>query len=123
MYYPAEYHTQLQQPVRDTKQYPALDLREFNRLVWDGQDSTVTAHDRCNSSALRHNLALHLLQVCRQVYGEAALIPFIKNSFTTMVQDNISALRPFLATLVPAQIRAIAKFLLSVGGTYRLWLP
>jgi hypothetical protein len=69
----------------------------------------------CDYSSLRPHLALAFLQVCRQVYGEAALIPLTKNSFVAEVWYNFSPLPAFLATLVPVQFRSIAKLFMAVS--------
>lgn len=51
-------------------------------------------------------LHLGLLRVCKQVYGEAALLPYEMNVFTF---ENDWVMRRCLKTLRPAQKRAMAK--------------
>jgi hypothetical protein len=118
-YSPADYHPQTQQYLRDTKLYPALDLRE-QCLLFDEDGDT---HSDCFHSSLRPHLALHLLQICRQVYSEAALVPFAKNFFVVAVSYSRSPLRAFLATLVPVQVRAIAQLFMDSGVSYDQWSP
>jgi hypothetical protein len=116
---PADFQTPPQQPLRDTRRYPALDLREQDS-PFDEHDGT---HRECRRAPLRPHLPLHLLQVCRQIYGEAALIPFTKNSFACQIKIKGSPLRALLATLVPAQVRAIAQLIMTVGRCYGWWTP
>jgi hypothetical protein len=111
-FFPTDYHAPPQQPLRDTRQCPALDFKGQRTSV-ENQDST---HRDCRSMALRPHIALHLLQVCRQVYGEAALIPFTKNSFIVEVWYHACALRTLLATLIAAQVRSITKLFIAVGS-------
>jgi hypothetical protein len=88
--------------------------------IADTHDST---HRDCCGLALRLHLALHLLQTCRQIYGEAALIPFTQNTFVAEVWYSISPLRAFLATLVPAQVKSITNLLMAVARGYDLGSP
>ena len=52
-------------------------------------------------------LHLGLLRVCRQIYSEAALIPYATNSFTF---ENQWVMRRCFKTLRPTQKRAMANF-------------
>ena len=71
----------------------------FNRLV----EHEVIDH-RYEKALSLH---LGLLRVCRQVYGEAALLPYAMNTFTF---ENDWVLRRCFKTLRPTQKRAMTKF-------------
>jgi hypothetical protein len=57
-----------------------------------------------------------MLQVCRQIYHEAALKPFTEASFHIILVNKYCSpgLKKFLGTLVPAQARAIAHLRISL---------
>jgi hypothetical protein len=57
-----------------------------------------------------------MLQVCRQIYHEAALKPFTEASFHVIIPDRHcrSEMKLFLAMLVPTQARAIAHLRFSL---------
>jgi hypothetical protein len=56
-------------------------------------------------------IPVHLLQVCRQVYHEAALKPFTQPTFDFFVGNH--GINYFLAGLVPGQARAITHIRLN----------
>lgn len=56
------------------------------------------------------HLHLALLRSCSQIYMEAALIPFIKNTFTFANADLLSR---FTSSLIPAQGAAITSLIIS----------
>jgi hypothetical protein len=70
----------------------------FNRLAARGKN-----HHRYQEAQSLH---LGLLRVCRQVYGEAALLPYAMNIFSF---ENDWVMRRCLKTLRPAQKRAMGK--------------
>jgi hypothetical protein len=58
-------------------------------------------HQRCQ-------IPVHLLQVCRQTYHEAALKPFTQATFDFIIYSwRDHGAGPFLAALIPVQARAI----------------
>lgn len=71
-------------------------------------------------------MSLGFLQVCRQIYYEAALKPFSENLFSYTVYsgwDLKPGLRSFLEMLVPAQAKAITHLRINVEGLGFLNLP
>lgn len=53
-----------------------------------------------------------LMLVCRQIYQEAALIPFTSNTYTF---EGIACLKQFPQLLMPCQARALTHIVLVVG--------
>jgi len=79
-------------------------------------------HDDCSKPADDQNvrslkIPVHLLQVCRQIYHEAALKPFTEATFGVTLDGGKRAnpqFGRFLATLVPTQARAIAHLRICI---------
>lgn len=71
------------------------------------------------------DIHLDLLRVCRQIYQEAVLVPFASNRFVLGITEppESKRLEPFLARLVPAQVRAITHLIVDKGDTIRTWQP
>jgi hypothetical protein len=69
----------------------------------------------------RHvEIPVHLLQVCRQIYHEAALKPFSEPTFDFRAFDLVNPRREtFTKKLVPAQARAIAHMRARDGSIFR----
>lgn len=85
----------------------AMDIKASNQHKHPDYD---TFHRECCRYPLsRARLKLSLLRVCRQVYDEAALLPFKYNTFSI---ESFDALVPFLKSLVPSQARAIKSITL-----------
>jgi hypothetical protein len=90
----------------------------------DSSDQVVAEWMRredCRKPANYYNagsckIPVHMLLACRQIYHEAVLKPFTEASFHIIMIDSSckSQLRRFLATLVPAQARAIAHLRISL---------
>ena len=59
----------------------------------------------------RHTLHLGLLRVCRQIYGETALLPYALNEFAF---ENGWVRRKFWKETKPAQQRAIGKYKIGI---------
>ena len=75
-------------------------------------------HDKTRKPLTRWDIPLCLLQVCRQIYHEAALKPFSQTTFDVRSPDSYGV-RAFLGALVPTQARAINHLqLLYVHGIY-----
>ncbi|KAI7499415.1 hypothetical protein KC367_g4527 [Hortaea werneckii] len=94
-----------------------------SRDIKDLPDLFVYRHLKCKTSEYdngafgRHGLAL--LSVCRQIYNEAASIPFSENTFTFSSPTQMQRL---VASLTQDQQRAISNVtLLSTGGA-RNWV-
>jgi hypothetical protein len=80
-----------------------------------------TGHFRCTSSSTRkalthHDLPVHLLRVCRQIYHEAALKPFSEPTFILVELKEI-CMRALFEALVPTQIRAIKHLHFASRGS------
>lgn len=74
--------------------------------------------DDCSArqESVARNFSLPLLQVCRQVYHEAALKPFQQATFVYDFDEHCSrgeGLQAFMRALVPAQAKAITNLQLS----------
>lgn len=67
-------------------------------------------HDICHLEPFVRRLRLGLLRVCSQIYMEAALIPFIHNTFSFA---HAPLLPQFISSLVPAEATAITSLSLS----------
>ena len=65
----------------------------------------LARHERICHGRQEGSLHLGLLRVCRQVYGEAALLPYAMNVFTF---ENEWVMRKCLKRLRPTQKRAMA---------------
>jgi hypothetical protein len=66
-------------------------------------------------------IPVHLLQVCRQIYHEAALKPFSEPTFDFRTFDSVNPrLETFMKKLVPTQARAIARMRVRNGSMFRL---
>jgi hypothetical protein len=52
-------------------------------------------------------MPVHLLQVCRQIYHEAALKPFTEPTFAFTMSNTEHGMNSFLTALIPEQARAI----------------
>jgi hypothetical protein len=108
------------QRVCDLVRHPELDLSELSPHCAPGGDvkswSPLArgAHCRCvaPTSSIRSHLALQLLQVCRQIWSEAVLTPFLENIFAAAAGWQGGGLFSFLPSLIPAQIRAISHLVL-----------
>jgi len=119
---PVDDRNECRKHVYDREQYPRLNLSEIGLHFTivptrDGHEiikSDDHPHNQCmlQSSKVRLQLPLQFLQVCRQIYGEAVLIPFARNAFIASAEYRENGLRALLATLVPVQIRAIAHLVL-----------
>lgn len=72
-----------------------------------------TKHERCKHSEGRFK-ALSLFRTCRQVYQEAALLPFRLNSFSI---HRGGTLFEFLNGLIPSQQRAIRQITIVCTGS------
>lgn len=61
-------------------------------------------------------IGLGLLGTCRQLYHEAALMPFSKVSFATLARcpEFYSGVQRFVDALIPAQARAIARLRMTI---------
>jgi len=59
---------------------------------------------------------LQFLGVCRQIYQEAALIPFATNTFCF---HDIGSMRRFTKSLMPRHARAITSVILAISGYER----
>ena len=79
-------------------------------------------HSDCTSRFTRSMLGPRwwLLLVCRQIYQEAALIPFTSNTYTF---EGIACLKRFVQVLMPCQARALTRIVLVVGELDVLALP
>ena len=68
----------------------------------------------------RADIPLHMLQVCRQIYHEAVLKPFTQAAFHfTTSRLSGQDLQAFQGLLVPAQVKAIARFAaISAYGSF-----
>lgn len=80
-------------------------------------DSYWVRHKACGSRqklvrTADMQLATNILQVCREIHAEAALIPFQDNTFSF---SEMGAVEPFLREIVPAQARAIQAITLVSG--------
>lgn len=67
-------------------------------------------HEICRLEPLVLRLHLSLLRCCSQIYMEAALIPFIHNTFSFA---EGAVLPQFISSLVPAQATAITSLALN----------
>lgn len=66
-------------------------------------------------------MPLDVLRVSRQVYHEAALLPFASNKFALGLHrpgGNSKDVEPFVASLVPAQVRAITHLIVDRGNLF-----
>lgn len=64
-------------------------------------------------------MPLHIVRVSRQVYYEAALLPFASNEFVLGLHrpvGNSKDTEPFLASQVPAQVRATTHLIVDRGN-------
>ncbi|GAB7333785.1 hypothetical protein MBLNU13_g05304t2 [Cladosporium sp. NU13] len=61
-------------------------------------------------------IGLGLLDICRQLYNEAALKPFSQISFATLARcdDSYSGIQRFVDALIPTQARAIARLRITL---------
>jgi hypothetical protein len=90
-------------------------------LFADPSDRLSHSYEDCTSPLSRQKVGsrkipVHMLQVCRQIYHEAALKPFTEASFHIILVNKYCSpgLKKFLGTLVPAQARAIAHLRISL---------
>jgi len=90
-------------------------------LYDDGPDGRSSTYEDCRKPVGRQNVGscnipVHMLQVCRQMYHEAALKPFTEASFHIVLvsEECSSSLKRFRASLVPTQARAIAHLRFSL---------
>ncbi|PPJ55590.1 hypothetical protein CBER1_03744 [Cercospora berteroae] len=79
-----------------------------------GEEKEVTDCHTCCHDRQPDCLNLALLGVCRQVYDEAALLPYSTNEF--ILDTSHYAFSNFTSTLLPAQRKAITRIAL-VGDT------
>ena len=66
-------------------------------------------------------MPLDILRVSRQIYHEAALLPFASNKFALGLHrpgGNSKDIEPFVASLVPAQVRAITHLIVDRGNLF-----
>ncbi|TKA26682.1 hypothetical protein B0A50_04790 [Salinomyces thailandicus] len=87
------------------------------------QDLFVYRHLQCASSSKSDNnpfgrQGLSLLSVCRQIYNEAASIPFSTNTFTFSTPAQISQ---FTESLTPEQKHQLSNITLYSTGGARNW--
>lgn len=84
----------------------------------NGEDNVyLQRHSRCCVKALpRHGLAL--LLVCKQLYTEAALLPFQANNFTFGRPRDV---RSLVERLTPIQQRSIADVTLYDSNAGAVW--
>ena len=62
----------------------------------------------------RRTLHLGLIRVCRQIYGETALLPYALNEFAF---ENDWVRRKFWKETKPAQQRAVGKYKIGISYT------
>ncbi|GAB7359509.1 hypothetical protein MBLNU230_g6154t1 [Neophaeotheca triangularis] len=62
-------------------------------------------------------LSLALLHACRQIHQEAALLPFVDNTFSFPTDISVKA---FSMTLIREQARAVLSLTLCIVGTCRM---
>jgi hypothetical protein len=69
-----------------------------------------------------HDMPVHILQVCRQMYHEAALKPFTQPTFEFIITNDLvnRGMVSFLIHLVPVQARAIRHLHLECHSTFKL---
>lgn len=68
-------------------------------------------------------MPLDVIRVSRQVYHEAALLPFASNKFVLGLHrpgGNSKDIEPFVASLIPAQVRAITHLIVDRGNLFNL---
>ena len=68
---------------------------------------------KCQKRKPDDPMPVHLLQVCRQIYHEAALKPFSQPTFDFVAAVSDRGMNHFLTRLVPEQARAIGHLHLS----------
>ncbi|KAK5128789.1 hypothetical protein LTR85_000122 [Meristemomyces frigidus] len=90
--------------VSDTTEYEdATALKAETALTGS---SHATRHWDCHRA---HGFPLGVLQVCREIHQEAALLPYHANTF---VFATLRTLMSFLKKLIPAQARAVRRIAL-----------
>ena len=65
-------------------------------------------------------MPVHLLQVCRQIYHEAALKPFTEPTFAFTMSNNSHGMNSFLTALIPEHARAISHLHISYHNSFHL---
>jgi hypothetical protein len=65
-------------------------------------------------------MPVHLLQVCRQIYHEAALKPFTEPTFAFTMSNNSHGMNSFLTALIPEHARAISHLHISYYNSFHL---
>ncbi|KAK5134478.1 hypothetical protein LTR08_006395 [Meristemomyces frigidus] len=91
---------------------PEEEARERKRGTTPQQSPYYrAAHGGCTE-----RVSLSLLQVCRQIHQEAALLHYQENDFTFA---SFAHLSDFLRSLIPAQAKAIESIAVSDDGSYR----
>lgn len=72
----------------------------------------------------RINTPVHMLQVCRQIYHEAVLKPFIQTTFHFVTgRLGSRSATMFLEVLVPEQVRSIARLCVVSLDAYSMSRP
>jgi len=74
---------------------------------------------RCHMNKPRE-MPVHLLQVCRLIYHEAALKPFTEPTFAFTMSDGEHGMNSFLTALIPDQVRAISHLYIIFYYEFRL---
>jgi hypothetical protein len=97
-----------------SQKLPSRDWSDPVLVEWLQREDCRKPADRHNAGSCK--IPVHMLQVCRQIYHEAVLKPFIEASFHIVMIDRSckAQLKRFLATLVPTQARAIAHLRISL---------
>lgn len=86
------------------------------------ENSFALRHSQCFGAVDDENrdlnrLHLGVLQVCRQIHKEAALLPYKENTFAFQTMRDME---PFLKALFPAQAHAISRMVVDTTFAYFL---
>lgn len=79
----------------------------------DGGFEFLEVHDTCREPSLLQYHKVALLRTCRQIHSEAALLPFVLNTF---LFDNHIQLFHFLRFVTPKQAKAIQNICVTLSG-------
>jgi hypothetical protein len=74
---------------------------------------------RCRINKFRE-MPVHLLQVCRQIYHEAALKPFTEPTFAFTMSQASHGMNSFLNALIPDHARAITHLYINYAHSFKL---
>lgn len=111
---------------KDQAEYPRCSLvSKMDRIVWP---NTGTAYHQRHIAPGCHlttdqprgygfRLSLSLLKSCRQIHKEAALLPFIHNTFTCTGDQGLEV---FIDKLFPVQRRALHRLIVISKGLISL---